>query len=268
MPDKGEVVNDAKNLVQGGTKLAEGAGRLAGGDVDPSAIMDTVQGAAQVAKPAAKIWLTCCAAEAAIGIFVFLLIVGIIGGPSSGQDQASADTGDAKVRVDSCTTGEYPNITDEKAYADAINKYIKKHASGSSPLQGMGSYFVAGGKAAGVNPAYVVTIAEKESSFGTAIPGSSHNSFGRTSTSSQPHVVVNGRNWYKWDSWAASLSTSSDTEFDYIKRMYIDKKLTSIHDIVYKYAPPSENATDKYIKQVISWMNEINTMAGSAVTCK
>jgi hypothetical protein len=96
MADDGRgVADDAKDLVQGGTKLVEGAGRLAEGDVDPSAIMDTVQGAAQVAKPAFKIWMACCVVEAAIGLFVFLLIVGIIGGPGSSQDQATADTGGA-----------------------------------------------------------------------------------------------------------------------------------------------------------------------------
>lgn len=176
---------------------------------------------------------------------------------------------DAGIRESSCASPLYPNIVNETAYAKTIDSLIPKN----SPLHGLGQYFVAGGKKSGINPAFIYSIARKESSFGTAgiATEGTHNSFGRTATENQPHLLINGRRWYKWETWNDSLYTTKsgyEDEPAYIKRRYVDEGKKTIKDIMYTYAPPSENDTEGYIAQLYSWIEELNTKADRAIVCK
>ena len=161
-----------------------------------------------------------------------------------------------------CISPLLPSIQDEVGFATAIDQYINKLAP-TSPLNGLGGDFVKAGVQFGINPAWIVNIARKESSFGKHIPAGSFNSYGRTATASQPSVSSNGRLWYKYDSFAQSTYGQSE----YLKRVYTDQNLVTFKDVIYKYAPPSENNTELYIKQMEQWVGEVFALTGDSVDC-
>jgi len=165
----------------------------------------------------------------------------------------------------------------DEQIATALNKYIAEKNS-SSPLKDMGLYFAQSGRRANINPAFIVAISRKESSFGINIPDTTYNPFGRTATSSQEHVEVNGRKWCKWDNWQEGIfneDTSSNTHCDdeghYLNRYYIEGKACdgaacdTIDKLMNKYAPPTENDTNTYVQQVKEWMEEMTTLASGAL---
>jgi len=191
----------------------------------------------------------------------FIIIGQYLGG---GLDKAVGSGSSAAVSVsNSCVTPVLPRIQDPEAFAQAIDSYIKK-LTPNSPLIGLGKDFVAAGTQYGVNPAWVVNIARKESSFGTHIPPGTFNSYGRTATDSQPGIEFKSRRWYKYDSFAQSASGQSE----YLKRRYLDKGLNTFDTIVPVYAPPSENDTKGYISQVKGWVGEVVAMAGTSLICE
>lgn len=161
-----------------------------------------------------------------------------------------------------CISPLLPSIQNEAGFAAAIDQYINK-LSPSSPLNGLGADFVKAGAQYGVNPAWVVNIARKESSFGKYIPVGSANSYGRTATPSQPNVSSNDRLWYKYDSFAQSTYGQSE----YLKQVYIDMNLVTITDVTHKYAPSTENDTEQYIKQMEQWIGEVFALASDSVDC-
>lgn len=148
----------------------------------------------------------------------------------------------------------------DEQIGNAINTWIAQK-SPNSPLKGKGTVFAKSGRSSGVNPALIAAIALKESSLGIHIPDTTYNPFGRTASGSQPFVEVNGRKWYKFNSWDEAILD----EGPYIKRVYIDAGLTTVGGFLNKYAPPSENDTSTYIKQVTDWMNEIVKLASGAL---
>ncbi len=170
----------------------------------------------------------------------------------------------SSVTTSGCISPLLPTIANEQKLAESIDAYIKS-LKPTSPLVGSGTNFVTGGVANGINPLWVVSIAQKESSFGTAgiaLRGT-NNPFGRTATSSQPGVELNGRRWYKYDSFQQSALEHPT----YLKRRYIDQGLTTFREIVYVYAPPGENDTEKYIKDVEQMIGKLVANAGSALDC-
>lgn len=192
-------------------------------------------------------------------IAVPILIVGNwLGG---GLDKATGAVGAAYASSE-CLTPLYPPVRDEGKLAKAIDKYIVDLVP-SSPFVGMGKDFVDAGKRYGLNPAWIVNIARKESSFGTRIPPGSNNAYGRTATTDQPHVIVNGRRWYKYGSFLASI----DGQAEFLKRRYIDQGLVTIKDITNVYAPPSENNTSGYIDQMNQWIGTVMVLAGDGMAC-
>ncbi len=156
-------------------------------------------------------------------------------------------------------------IVNQADFATAIDAYIKKVAPANSPFQGLGKDLVAAGLQYGVNPAWVVNIARKESSFGTAgwPAQNAFNAFGRTATSDQPGADHAGRRWYRYDSFKQSVYGQSE----YLRRKYIDKGLMTFEAITNQYAPPSENDTAQYINEMKTWVGQVMTLAGAAVNC-
>jgi hypothetical protein len=174
-------------------------------------------------------------------------------------------TGQLPVNVgNACITPLWPSVTDNTKFANAINQYINQ-TTPSSPLNNLGTDFVTAGQANGINPAWEINIARKESTFGTHIPPGSFNSFGRTATASQPHTTLNGRNWYQFSSFQASAGD----EAAYLQSVYISQGLTTFETITAKYAPPSENNTAQYVADMKTWVGQVMTLASNAgaVTC-
>ncbi len=174
----------------------------------------------------------------------------------------------------------FPRLNPE-SMASGIDKYIKKTNS-SSELKGAGAKIVAGAEASDINPFLIVSIAQMES--GLARPGdynikNANNAFGRTATQSQPnHYSASvGRYWYKWtsvhnsvDHTASENSGNSGDIAEYIRNSgFYDKGLASgkLYDIMSVYAPPSENDTQQYVRNVQSWMKRMAKLsAGGEVS--
>lgn len=204
----------------------------------------------------------------ALGIALLAFAIGFIfkahflgGLLDKATGQPASNVGDA------CITPLWPNVTDNAKFADAINQYIQKNAP-NSPFVGLGADFVSAGQANGVNPAYEINIARKESSFGIARSTAvtkGNNAFGRTATVSQPGVSGGGHTWYVFSSFQASIAD----EAAFLQRVYISKGFTTIDAITNKYAPPSENNTGQYITEMKGWVSQAMTIASSngAVTC-
>lgn len=153
--------------------------------------------------------------------------------------------------------------------AQAIDEWVKK-VSPRSPFVGLGKYAVMGGQRAGINPILPIVIARMETSLGTDPRAGKalrdgHNAYGRTATRSQPHIA-SARLWYKWNSLADSLfdrSPHQDDMYAYIKSRY--KDLKTIDETMMRYAPPHENDTAGYLRNIKQWASEIYQLAGDAV---
>lgn len=169
-----------------------------------------------------------------------------------------------------CSTASLPAISDPAGVATAIDQFIISHGGQGSPFEGLGASIVAGATRAGVSPFLVVAIALKESSFGTAgiATQGTYNAFGRTAVSGQPSVDVgNSHIWYRWDSWLLSVDGPND-ESSFLKSVYVDGfGLTDIKAVVFRYAPPGENNSDLYAKQINDWINELVASSGTALSC-
>ena len=188
----------------------------------------------------------------------------------------------------SCYQTIMPSVKDAQKFADAINTYIGNYSptfgDKTNKFIGLGSDFVAAARESGVNPMFIIAIAIHESGLGAATPKDtttgeeSYNSFGRTATSSQPSISAspNGtdpstgqpftpRLWYKSQSWLDSIYDESS----FIKDIYTTT-LTPPNDLtaaLNRYAPPSENQTNHYIKVVVDIMDAIISNAGDGLGC-
>lgn len=160
-------------------------------------------------------------------------------------------------------------IKNPDQFAQAIDQWVKK-VNPRSPFVGLGKYAVMGGQRSGINPILPIVIARMETSLGTDPRAGKalregHNAYGRTATRSQPHVA-SARLWYKWDSLADSLfdrSSRQDDMYAYIKSRY--KDLKTIDETMMRYAPPHENNTASYLRNIKQWASEIYQLAGDSI---
>lgn len=174
----------------------------------------------------------------------------------------------------------YPNL-DAQKMADAIEKFIEEKAP-KSPLKGTGKIAVASAKQANMSPFLAYAHAYVESGLGTTdISGAQikiwqgHNVFGRTATSSQPSVSEGGRLWYKWSSFEASLnhdapenqaSGSGGDWFTYDRDVFSAEIDQGINAYIGRYAPPSENDTEAYIRNMQGFLDTMAGYAGGSVS--
>jgi hypothetical protein len=191
----------------------------------------------------------------------------------SGPNSETGDAGNSlPIRV--------PVINDPKKLAETIDKYIRDSFP-SSPLNGLGKYFVEGGMRAGINPLLAVAQARHESGFATAANGwhktnpPSYNPFGRSASTSQPHTLYNGKRLvYKYESWQKGLyadafpadgSTSQpDDWFQYIARRYSDM-LDNLPAFINTYAPAFENDVDGYLNAIGKYAFEVAELSEGAI---
>lgn len=205
--------------------------------------------------------------------------------PGATNCSASADLSSVSPGAGAPNGLTYPNL-DATKMADAIEKFIDKHAS-SSPMKGTTKYAVASAKKANINPFLAYAHSLKESGLGTTtISGAQvkihqgHNTFGRTASSSQPSVpegTVAGKpaNWYMWPTFQASVdySDSSNTPdntddnrddwYEYDRDVFSTELNKGITAYISRYAPPSENDTTAYIKQMQGYLDEMAMYAGA-----
>ena len=180
--------------------------------------------------------------------------------------QASSAAGDI---AGSGLSKNLMEIKDPQRFAKAIDDWIRQKYP-KSPMVGLGKYAVMGGQRSGINPILPIIIARKESQLGTARGAGrklteGHNAYGRTAQRNQPHVAT-GRLWYKWPSFEDSLFDKTDRKDDmyaYLKRRYND--IPTIDQLMMRYAPPHENNTEQYLREIKSWANEIYALAGDSI---
>lgn len=194
-------------------------------------------------------------------------------GNGSGSGSSASVTGASASGEDPVSKGgnlsaKLMEIKDATKFAEAIDTWIKENSPESSPFRNIkaGEMAIAGGKRAGINPILPIIISRKESSFGVHIPGG-NNAYGRTATDSQPHVVVEGRKWYTWDTLEQSLydTKNNNDMYMYLKEVYSQEMEQGIEAVMMKYAPPSENETEVYINDLKKWSNEIYDLAGDSI---
>jgi hypothetical protein len=166
-----------------------------------------------------------------------------------------------------CLTLAAPTVNDAAAFGTAIDNFITA-ARPDSPLIGLGSTFVSAGQQYGVNPAYIVAIARNESTYGTAVPDGSYNSFGLTADSGQPGVKSGSYTFYRFNSWAESIPH----EAQYLQENYLSQGLVTVQQVTDKYDPPggtgnSQANTDAYIASLTQLLGQLIGVAGGAVSC-
>ena len=184
----------------------------------------------------------------------------------------------------------YPKL-DAKKMAAAIDKFVKDYATSYSPetpdseipLLGTGAVAVASAKKANVSPflAYAHAIVESNMGLlkmeGTQIKiHQGHNVFGRSATSSQPHVWEGDRNWYKWDSFKASLNSEAPENkkegsggdwYTYDREVFSEELDKGLSAYAHRYSPPEDgNDTAAYIKNAQGILNELAELAGGKIT--
>lgn len=214
---------------------------------------------------------------AVVVLFLFLFAIILIPAlivvafnPLASFDDSNNETSNSN----KCYDLVYTNISDEQKYAEAITKHVRTSFPQSPWLTipgGPGKYAVAGGKKYDVNPSFAVCIAQHESGFGSctgcwADTGNSHNSFGRSATESQPHAHYGSWTIYAWPSWEASLD-SNDSEYQFLSEQYIHKgfKCKNLECWVVPYAGTGPNPT--YVNFIKDCEDNINQIAGNAISC-
>jgi hypothetical protein len=138
----------------------------------------------------------------------------------------------------------------------SIDKYLSQNAPSDSPLLGLGTEFVSGAAAAGINPLLLVGIARYETVYGTegVALDQTYNAFARTALPTQPGVIVDDIRWYQYGSFSTSLDGKGveDDQAQYIKREYINGLgIDSVRDFVYSYAPDLSEADKQNYVQVL-----------------
>lgn len=169
----------------------------------------------------------------------------------------------------SCTDLSVPTILDKARLAATINEHILS-INPTSPMAGLGMDIIEGAVRGDVNPLLVVVQAQKESQFGypdgvAGIPNL-NNAFGRRAGGTQPAI----EGWFKYDSWQKSVNDPDNPEYDqpkYMRWLASQAGNATLETYMNAYAPPVENDTTLYIKQIREWMGEIAAKAGNALSC-
>lgn len=190
--------------------------------------------------------------------------------PQPAESSSSGDEGEEETRINPNDI-TFPDLPEE-GMASAIEKFIKK-TKPNSKLKGAGQKLVASAKNSNINPFLVIALAKKESQL--ADPSdynvrNGNNAFGRTATASQPNFQ-GARLWYKWSSVPASVDhTARENNRDsgdhpaYLRSVY-NSELDSndLTALMNKYAPPHENDTALYIREIKADMTEMTKLTGS-----
>lgn len=186
----------------------------------------------------------------------------------------------------SCYELALPQVNDLGTLARAIDDHIRNTRPNSpfvSPA-GLGADIVQGAVRQGVNPMFVVGNLRMESLYATtgttgtnlaALLRQNFNGFGRTAGASQPHfVAANGRRWYSYSSWVASVNSpdaspnNTTDQPSLMRKVYLDDGLLTIGQYLGRYAPASDgNDESVYAGVMRDVIGDIITRSGTALSC-
>src|SRR3990167_2065 len=162
---------------------------------------------------------------------------------------------------------QFPNL-DPEAMARAIDTWVAR-VNPNSTLRGLGSTIVASAENSNVSPLLIAAIARKESTM--ADPEdynvkNGNNAFGRTAVEGQPSFQGR-KTWYYWSSVKASIDHTAPENQNaygggdmasYLRERYGDQiDNNSVVALFMIYAPPEENDTELYIRQVQGLIDEL-----------
>lgn len=145
----------------------------------------------------------------------------------------------------------YPStINDEKQAGLCLDNYIKQSIP-KSPLYGLGINLINSGKSGNVNPGLLVAIGRQESALGTTSGVAEHNYYGLMSTEG---------GLKKFSNWNEAVEHHGL----YIRRMYLNDKLTTIELIGGRYAPlgvsnDPKNLNKNWVPGVTKFFQEIKS---------
>jgi hypothetical protein len=133
----------------------------------------------------------------------------------------------------------YPSSIDPATEAKNIEAYIKS-TNPTSPFVNMGMDYVNAGMKFGVNPALMVAISRKESSFGTNQPEGSHDAWGLTAQGDvSGYPYRNGI--YYFPSWVVGINEATK----YVADGYVNANATyysrNIAEMMSHYTPGADN---------------------------
>lgn len=129
--------------------------------------------------------------------------------------------------------------------ATQINRFIARSEPGA-PLAGQGAMLVRVGQKYGVDPRVLAIIARKESQFGKTSGRFKHNAWG--------WGVHLGPDVYTSPTWEAGAEKVAR---GLAGSLYKGAGKNTLASIIQTYAPPSENDTGTYIRQIQGWYREM-----------
>ncbi len=155
--------------------------------------------------------------------------------------------------------------------ADAINTWISQK-NPYSELSGLGSIIVASAQNSNINPFFIVSIAQKESSLASPTDYNiihANNAFGREAAPGQPSFQ-GSHLWYKWNSVKDSVNYLANSnknavgggdEASYLRAEFNNMlNSNNLGGVMNTYAPSGQNNTAQYITQIQQWMGELNNL--------
>lgn len=170
----------------------------------------------------------------------------------------------------------YPDGVSITEIGSCLDNYLSNKAPDSSPLQGMGETFAKAGKNKNVNPALLIAIAKKESSYATdwaAIRPSTHNyqsmSCGtvvpkdkyrciKSVPPKDPDKKPNPLRWHEFPDYETSIHEHAA----YMQRKYLSQGATSIEEIGKIYCENPTNWIEKtstYFEDIVSTCSSLKT---------
>jgi hypothetical protein len=180
---------------------------------------------------------------------VVIILLGIafaIGGPSTLVGKAWTDTLNATHPQSisaPATTGGSSVVGSPSLSAQQIDKIL---CGAGSPACGTGNTFYQDSLTSGIDDAYALAFFHHESGYGTSGSATQTLSMGNINCSSG--YSCRGR-FRAYSSWDAGINDW----YQLIKNVYVNQGLTTVNQIVYKYAPSSDgNDPDSYINAVQS----------------
>lgn len=147
---------------------------------------------------------------------------------------------------------EFPDA-DPAALEKAINKYIA-NTQPNSPLKGKADIFIKYGKEYNINPMFMIAKAQMETGLATNGAYVAQKNF--LSIRHQGQFDGIGENTSPFKTYASMDENVKDYAY-IIDRYYIKEGYTTIRKIIYKYAPPNENDTEAYIRNVKKFMKKM-----------
>lgn len=134
-----------------------------------------------------------------------------------------------------------------RAYRARVERVRNILAGANSPMEPEAESFIACGEQYGVSWKLLLGLAWKESSYGKHTPHygrPSHNAFGWTGSGIPSERF---RTFASWGDGVCHVAEGLARNYNH----------TNIRETIYKYAPPVENDSERYVAQLNNFINDL-----------